>query len=70
MTGGEGPNASPYRPPIPCVVPTKMVAGSPGSTRILLIARPVKVWAPMTSVVGIGLNGPFRIGAVSALSLR
>src|SRR4051794_37149210 len=66
--------AFPAAPETAAAVDTKMLAGSVGLTRILLIARPVKqlyVMAPAPDPVVItGLIGPTRSAVVSTLSMR
>jgi len=57
-------------PPIPEEVETKMVAGSVGWTRILLMVRPVKQVVPGMPVVTAGLMGPARSAVDSTLLIR
>ncbi len=70
VTGGDAPNASPPMPPTPLETAQKTTAGSFASTRIFEIERPLKVFAPSTSFVGVGLNGPYSTGVALACSTR
>src|SRR5215471_669668 len=60
-------------PEMPAVVATKIVAGSVGCTTIFEMARPVKQFVVICTVVPVvicGFIGPTRIGEVSTLSMR